>query len=287
MKALVIGGTGKVGRPLVRELIRRGVDVQAAVRTQERAALVPDPAAAIVVDLLQDPRGALSAFQGADAVYMLNRASTTETAEGTMAVLLAREARVGHFVYQSVHRLDELAYLPHVASKLAIQNALTTSGLHYTLICPNHFFQNDETVLGPLMEKGVYVTPLGPIGCDGVDARDIAEAGAIALTESGHAGKAHVLVGSERLTSQAAAAIWSEALRRPIRAAEGTEAWEEATRAFAPPWMHYDLSRMYKGFGEHGLCGRPEDVEAVTALLGRPPRSYRNYVLEKAAEWTR
>jgi uncharacterized protein YbjT (DUF2867 family) len=80
MKILVIGGTGKVGRPLVRELIRRGVDVQAAVRTRERAALVPEAATAIVVDLLQDPRGALSAFEGADAVYMLNRASTAETA---------------------------------------------------------------------------------------------------------------------------------------------------------------------------------------------------------------
>ena len=68
MKILVIGGTGKVGRPLVRKLIRRGVDVQAAVRTRERAALVPEAATAIVVDLLQDPRGALSAFEGADAV---------------------------------------------------------------------------------------------------------------------------------------------------------------------------------------------------------------------------
>jgi uncharacterized protein YbjT (DUF2867 family) len=287
MRVLVIGGTGKVGRPLVRELICRGVDVWVAVHSQERAALVPDPAAAIVLDFLQDPRGALSAFEGADAVYMLNRASTIETAEGTMAVLLAREARVGHFVYQSVHRLDELAYLPHVASKLAIQNALTTSGLSYTLICPNHFYQNDETVLGVLTEKGVYATPLGAIGCDGVDARDIAEAGAVALTQDGHAERIYALVGPERLTSQGAAAIWSEALGRPIRAAEGTEAWEEATRAFAPPWMHYDLSRMYKGFGERGLCGRPEDVEAVTALLGRPPRSYRDYVFEKAAEWTR
>ena len=107
---------------------------------------------------------------------MLNRASATETAEGTMAVLLAREAGIRHFVYQSVHCLDELAYLPHVASKLAIQNALVVSGLAYTLICPNHFYQNDEVVRGPLMEQGVYATPLGAIGCDGVDARDIAEA---------------------------------------------------------------------------------------------------------------
>ena len=135
---------------------------------------------------------------------------------------MAREARVQRFVCQSVHRLDELAYLPHVASKLEIQNALTTSGL--TLICPNHFYQSDEAVRGPLIEEGVHATPLGAIGCDGVDARDVAEVGAIALTESGHAGKAYALVGPERLTSQAAAAVWSEALRRPIRAAEGAEA---------------------------------------------------------------
>ena len=86
---------------------------------------------------------------------------------------MAREARVQHFVDQSVHRLDELVYLPHVASKLVIQNAHTTSGL--TLICPNHFYQNDEAVRGLLMEEGVYATSLGAIGCDGVDARDVAE----------------------------------------------------------------------------------------------------------------
>ena len=287
MKVLVIGGTGKVGRPLVEELIRRGANVRVAARARDRAALVPNPAAAVVLNLLEDPRGAGNAFEGTEAVYMLNRASATETAEGTMAVLLAREAGIRHFVYQSVHCLDELAYLPHVASKLAIQNALVVSGLAYTLICPNHFYQNDEVVRAPLMEQGVYATPLGAIGCDGVDARDIAEAGAIVLTQGGRAGKAYALVGPERLTSRAAAVIWSEALRRPVRAADGTETWEEATRALTPPWMHYDLSRMYKGFAERGLCGRSEDLDAVTALLGRPPRSYRDYVFEKAAEWTR
>src|SRR5271163_1602164 len=117
MKVLVIGGTGKVGRPLVEELIRRGVNVRVAVRARERASLVPSPAAAIVLNLLEDPRGAGTAFEGADAVFMLNRASATETAEGTLAVLLARERGIPHFVYQSVHRLDELACLPHVASK--------------------------------------------------------------------------------------------------------------------------------------------------------------------------
>ena len=109
--------------------------------------------------------------------------------KGRCRFCFAREAQVSHFVYQSAHRLDELAYLPHVASKLAIQSALTTCGLSYTLICPNHFYQNDEAVCAPLMEKDLYATPLGAIGCDGVDARDIAEAGAIALTESGHAGQ--------------------------------------------------------------------------------------------------
>jgi uncharacterized protein YbjT (DUF2867 family) len=132
---------------------------------------------------------------------MLNRASMTETAEGVFAVLLAREARVGRFVYQSVHRLDQLAHLPHVAAKLAIQNGLTTSGLSYTLICPNHFYKNDDAVRRPLVEDGLYVTPLGPIGCDCVDARDIAAASAIALTEQGNEGKAYALVGPERLTS--------------------------------------------------------------------------------------
>ena len=173
MKCLVIGGTGKVGIPLVARLLERGVDVTVLLRSAERTGLVPAPATAIVTDWIGNPTGAVAAFRDKDAVFMLNKASFNETVEGTMAVNLTREAGVGRFVYQTVHLLEQLAHLPHVAPKLAIRHAIETSGMSYTFIAPNHFFQNDEIVRIPLLQKGRYLTPLGAIGCWSVDAREI------------------------------------------------------------------------------------------------------------------
>src|SRR5262245_49408131 len=109
MKVLVVGGTGKVGSALVARLIELGVDVCVHLHSSARAHLVPSPATTVVADLIGDPKEAIEMFRDMDAVFMLNKATLTETIEGTMAVRLAREAGVRRFVYQTVHLLDELA----------------------------------------------------------------------------------------------------------------------------------------------------------------------------------
>src|SRR5262245_19083223 len=261
MKALIIGGTGKVGVSLVAQLLKRGVDVLVLLHSAERAHLVPAPATTITVDLIGNPEGAMAAFEGRDAVFMLNKASLNETVEGTMAVQLARCAGVRRFVYQTVHLLEELAYLPHVAPKLAIKHAVELSGMDYTFIAPNHFYQNDEVVLAPLLEQGLYLTPLGSVGCWSVDARDIANAAAAVLTGDGHAGQSYNIVGPARLTGADAAAAWAKALGRTVRYVDTIDRWQEYTRPFMPAWLHYDLSLMYRDFAIRGMLGEPEDVE--------------------------
>lgn len=285
MKCLIIGGTGKVGARLTKRLLERGVDVAVLCRTPERVHSVPAPATTVVADLVADPKAAVDAFRGRDAVFMLNKGTLQETVEGILAVTLAREAGVPRFVYQSVHLLEELAHLPHVASKLAIKHAVKMSGMDYTFIAPNHFFQNDEMVRGPLLEKGLYLTPLGSVGCWSVDAGDIADAAAIVLTTGGHSGQSYNLVGPGNLTGREAATAWARALGKEIRYVEPLEEWQNYVRPFMPPWLHYDLSLMYRHFAGHGMLGTLQDVERLTALLGRPPRSFQDYTLEQAKAW--
>jgi uncharacterized protein YbjT (DUF2867 family) len=59
--------------------------------------------------------------------------------------------------------------------------------------------------------------PLGPVGVSPVDARDIAEATAIALTTEGHMGKTYNLNVPDVISGPAAASIWSKALGKEIR----------------------------------------------------------------------
>lgn len=284
MKILVIGGTGKVGLPLVRQLLEKGAEVSVVSRSSERASLIPASARQVVGDFIADPEALSHAFRGMDAVFMLNKASPVEAVEGTLAVRLASEAGVRRFVYQSAHLLDELAYLPHLAAKTAIRKAIALSGMEHSFIAPNHFFQNDELVRRPLLNEDLYLTPLGPVGCWSVDARDIADAAAAVLLSDGHEGRTYNVVGPCVLTSEDAAACWTQALGREVRYG-GIDQWREFTRPFMPAWLHYDLSLMYEDFGRRGMLGKPEDVERLTELIGRQPRSYDDYAVEQAGRW--
>jgi uncharacterized protein YbjT (DUF2867 family) len=282
---LVLGGTGNVGRHLVRFLLEQRQSVRVLVRSADRAALVPPNAAASVVDVVGDPDGARAAFQGVDAVFMLNAVTTYETVEGLMLVAMAKAAGVQRFVYQSTHSLGHLHHLPHLGSKLAIEEALKASGMAYTIISPNHFFQNDEYSRIALLQHGVYLNPIGDVGCWRVDVRDIAEAAAKIVTSEGHAGKNYALVGPENLTGPQCTETWARALGRPIHYEADVSQWQSVVKPYLAAWLVEDLGFMFEEIIEHGMLGNADELAAVTKLLGRPPRRHADYVAECVAQW--
>ena len=285
MRILVIGGTGKVGAHLVGGLVAAGAQVRVLTRSAERAAAISDRVETAIGSIMRDPDATAQAFDDIDAVFMLNQPTLEEVAEGLLAVELARAAGVGHFVYQSVHKAEAMAALPHVASKLAIERGIVASGMRWTFLRPNYFYQNDLTAKAGL-ERGLYVAPVGGIGVAAVDARDIAAAGVAALLDGGHDGRRYNLVGPDILTGETCAGIWSEAIGRTIRYAGDVAAWRAATRDLMPAWFNYDLGMMYAHLGTRGMLPDPGDLDQVTALLGRRPRSYRAFVHEQAALWS-
>jgi hypothetical protein len=90
---------------------------------------------------------------------LLNAVSPTETHEGLMAVNSARMAGVKRIVYLSVADLEKAPHLPHFGSKMAIEHVIKTSGIAYTILRPNNFFQNDCWFKEALMVYGVYPQP--------------------------------------------------------------------------------------------------------------------------------
>lgn len=283
MKVLVIGGTGTVGSQVVRELLKRQVDV--AVLTRDRTKPMPVGAHAVVGDLL-DPATVRSVFRGMDGVFLINPVSLTESHEGLMAVNGASMAGVKRLVYSSVHQVDRAAWLPHFGSKIGVEAAVRDSQIPFTILRPDSYFQNDYRYQQAILEIGVYPQPLGRIGTARVDVRDIAEAAAIALTERGHEGKSYDVVGPEVLTGPSSAEAWSRALGRKVAyVGDDLDAWERQMLAFLPPWMAFELRRMYEHFQANGLVPNAEAVPRLTQLLRHPPRRYEDFARETAAAW--
>jgi uncharacterized protein YbjT (DUF2867 family) len=279
---LVIGGTGTVGALLVRELQARNVQVK--VLTRDPAKALPKGVTKAVGDLLE-PDTLRSVFQGVDSVYMANASGPSEAHEGLNAIVGAKAAGVKRFVYQSVFGAGNTS-VPIIASKTIIEACLKASGMRHVILRPNNFDQNDAWYREPLMQYGIYPQPLGNVGVARVDVRDIAEAGAIALTSLEADSQTYNIVGPQNLTAAGVAAIWSEVLGRPIAPAKETlDEWEAATGKFMPARIVYDLRLLFDLFHTSGFNASPTDISRQIQLLGHAPRDFKSFAEECAVEW--
>lgn len=284
MRVLVTGGTGTVGSEVVKALLARGAEVRVLTRDPAKARL-PEGVTAVEGNLLDIPT-LRRVFTDVDGVFLLNAVSPTESQEALLAISAMRGSAVRHLVYLSVHQVDGAPWLPHFGAKVGIEAAVKASGIAYTILRPDNFFQNDVWYKDVLLQYGIYPQPLGDVGTSRVDVRDIGEAAAIAFTQSGHAGQTYDLVGPEVVTGVSTAAAWSEALGRPIAyGGNDLDQWEQQALTMMPDWMAFDIRHMYAHFQEKGLRASPDAVARLTTLLGHPPRTFGAFAAECAAAW--
>jgi uncharacterized protein YbjT (DUF2867 family) len=285
MKVLVIGGTGTVGSAVVSELLARGHEPRVMTRSADKARQLPAGTAHVVADL-ENPSTLPAAFRATDAAFLLAPVARNETEQALAAVDAARTARIGHLVYMSVVRPPGSQVIPHFASKVPVEKAVQDSGLAWTILQPNSFFQNDRWFRDAVMKFGVYPQPLGPRGLNRVDVRDIAEAAVIALTRGGGAGIVP-LNGPRGLTGDDTARVYSELLGRSVRyGGDDLDVWAQQVSTVYPAWMVEDFRIMYDYFIRFGLHASGRDFAAQEALLGHAPRSFEAFAAELVQQWT-
>ena len=286
MKILVLGGTGTVGSAVVRGLMEAGHHPRVLTRSSRRQADLPDGVDGVVGDLT-DPNTLGGVFDGVDRLFLLNGVTATELQEGLVALNEARRADVQRIVYLSVHDAARAPHVPHFASKVAIEAAVKASGVAYTILRPNNFFQNDAWYREAMVTYGIYPQPIGSAGLSRVDTRDVAEASVRALTLDGHEGQTYTLAGPQTLTGSDCARIWATALGRDVQyAGDDLDAWSAQVASMLPAWMIYDLRMMYAFFQNDGLAATHAQRSETQTLLGRDPRPLDAYARDTAPRWT-
>jgi uncharacterized protein YbjT (DUF2867 family) len=286
MTILVTGATGAVGRQVVEQLARRGADVRALVRDPAKADF-PAGVAVAQGDLL-DVDKLRAALSGVSTLFLLNAVVPDEFTQALITLNLAREAGVERIVYLSVIHSDRYVNVPHFAGKFGVERMIEQMGLKATILRPAYFMQNDLTIKDVVTGYGVYPMPIGSKGLAMIDARDLGEIAAIELLRRERAAPFPLdcinLVGPDTLTGADVAAIWTEVLGRPIAyPGEDTAGFEQNLRQFMPSWMAFDMRLMGERFVTDGMLPEAGDVARLTALLGRPLRSYRAFAAEVAA----
>jgi uncharacterized protein YbjT (DUF2867 family) len=286
MRHLVLGGTGTVGSLIVKGLLAKGEGVRVLTRDAERRKALPAGVEGVVGDLT-DPGTYPAVFSDYDHLFLLTANGPSDLMEGLAAVNEARRTSARRVVHLSIHDVEKCAEAPHFASKIAIEHALKESGLAFTILRPNNFYQNDYWWKDAILQYGVYPQPLGSAGVSRVDTRDIADAAVRALTETGHAGKTYTLAGPDPLTGADCAAEFGKALGKPVAyAGDDLDAWAKSMEPYLPRWAVYDYRLMYAMFQAKGLRATPAQLGETRAILGREPRKFSDYVREMAAAWT-
>jgi uncharacterized protein YbjT (DUF2867 family) len=286
MRHLVLVGTGTVGSLVVKGLLAKGEGVRVLTRDAERCRALPAGVEGVVGDLT-DPGTYPAVFSDYDHLFLLTANGPSDLMEGLAAVNEARRTSARRVVHLSIHDVEKCAEAPHFASKIAIEHALKESGLAFTILRPNNFYQNDHWSKDAILQYGVYPQPLGSAGVSRVDTRDIADAAVRALTETGHAGKTYTLAGPDPLTGADCAAEFGKALGKPVAyAGDDLDAWAKSMEPYLPKWAVYDYRLMYAMFQAKGLRATPAQLDETRAILGREPRKFSDYVREMAAAWT-
>ncbi|MHC1547874.1 SDR family oxidoreductase [Phyllobacterium sp. K27] len=286
MTILVTGATGNVGSNVVEQLVNRGADVSALVRDPSKASF---PASVDVVqgDLL-DVESLRSAMSGVSTLFLLNAVVPDEFTQALIALNVARAAGIERIVYLSVLHSDIYVDVPHFAGKFGVERMIEQMGMNATILRPAYYMDNEITIKDVVTGHGIYPMPIGDKGLAMIDARDIGEIAAIELVRREQSPTPLPLtrinlVGPDTLTGASAAAIWSDLLGRNITyRGDDTDGFEQNMRQFMPGWMAFDMRLMAERFLSDGMLPETGDRDRLTALLGRPLRSYRDYVAQIA-----
>jgi uncharacterized protein YbjT (DUF2867 family) len=284
----VIGATGTVGREVVRVLKARGADVAALLRPRLREQAVPSGVHVFVGDLA-DARAVECAVAASRAVFFVN---PHEPEEETYAehVLAACERTQRPLVFLGVHvdarwgwmrALLRAAYgtlFPHYARRFRIGERVFSAATKTQLLLASAFFQNDEVFRADIL-GGRYTQPLGVKGVTQVDVRDIAEIAATLLLDPSHPAGCFPITGPEAVSGPGAAAIWAETLGRGVEyAGHDRDAWRHAITTHLGGHKREDWLKTYEALAKMSGGPKPAELARTTELLGRSPRTYRDYV---------
>jgi uncharacterized protein YbjT (DUF2867 family) len=276
---LVTGATGTIGSATVAALRAKGVDFKVGSRSPEKAKALGVPVVELDWERSETLAGAVA---GVDKAFLLT--PVTEQVEGLTSAFVeaAKKAGVGHVVKLSVISAGPDSIITLGRQHGAAEEAIRSSGLNWTMLQPTFFVQNFVNYYGadPGADSTVYL-PHGQGKASWVDARDVGEVAAAALTAGGHEGKAYVLTGPEALGAAEVLAILGEALGRKYDYVDVPD--EAARKAMTenkmPAWM-IDAQMELHGLIKNGHAAGVSP--AVKEVFGRDGRSVREYAKDVA-----
>ncbi|MFD8985057.1 NmrA family NAD(P)-binding protein [Streptomyces sp. NPDC059564] len=272
--ALVLGGTGRTGSLVARELAGRGLGARTAARHGGDVLFDWD-----------DPTTHPGALDGVDRLYLVTPVLRVAYADQVAAFLdLAVATGVRHVTYLSTHGSDQAP--PEVDIRAVEADLASRGAITHSILRPAWVMQNFGDAHLPVVD-GVITVPTGGGAEAFVDAADIAAVAAeTLLAPESHAGAQYAPTGPRALTVGEVADIIAAVTGRPVRHRDiDPGVWiGGAVAAGLVPADYAVVLRWLTGTIISGNGSTPnDDVEKVT---GRPPAGFRAFARRNVHAWT-
>jgi len=271
---LVTGASGQVGRHVAAQLRSMGADFVVSGRNPE--SLGPNAAYAD----LTDPSTLPAALAGVSKVFLY---TVPEGIDG----FLEAAAGVSQIVLLSSQTVVDAipSRQPIAEMHQVVEDAIVSSGIPYTFLRPENFASNILMWGWPSMIRsdGVLRFPYPESHSDAIHEADIAAVAVKVLTSSGHEGKSYFLTGPESVTQRSQLEIIGEAVGKPVRYEELTDAEaREALKPIVPEWVMDAVV----GYWAH-TDGVPAPItDEVERITGVPARSFKQWAADHVADFT-
>jgi len=282
-KALVLGATGSIGRPLIRDLLAdpgpERVRVVAAVRDVAKADSFRNEGIDTVHLDLNDPAAVAASLAGIDRVFLLTGYSVEMLAQSKAVVDAAKKAGVKHVVHLGAYATDDTTVI-HLGWHQFAERYVEWSGLGFTHLRPNYFMQNLLGYGGVRWVEGGTITQFfGDAAVSWIDADDLGIAAAAILREPAkHAGKTYPLA-VEALNIHEVAEILTDVVGKPFRYEPKSpdEFLETVLRAGMEPTYARCVREVFARVGVGTLTEAADVFDNFTPLTGRRPSLMKDF----------
>jgi uncharacterized protein YbjT (DUF2867 family) len=277
---LVTGATGTSGAAIVRALLERAERPRVLVRDPEKAAALLGDDVEIARGDTNDPDSLDAALEGVDRTLMLSP-SIPELAQLEANVVdAAQRAGVKHVVKFSVFGADANSSMRFQRQHAESERRLKDSGIAWTMLRPTFFMQNLFGLRDSIRGGAIYM-PTGDGRASHVDVRDIAAVAAVALTDSGHEGKAYEITGPQSLSYADIAAVLARVLGHDVKHFDVTpEAAKQAMLGAGIPEWNVDGINELSAATKAGRFDR--ETTTVKDVAGKDPVTLEQFVREHA-----
>lgn len=276
---LITGVSGTVGSAVLQEIRKTGKPFEAMYRSEQDAKKATSGTASVIADFA-DRQSLNRALAEVNTLFLVCSPIPQLVELESNVIEASAENGVRHVVLNSALGAgDYLKSFPSWHRK--VEDKLKNSGLSYTILRPNGFFQNIVAFNAPTIRtQGAFYAGMGATKTSLLDVRDVAAAAANALVNpADHSGKTYELMGPEAVSNDDIAGKISRIIGRNVKYVDIPEETQRKAMLDVgmPEWQVtaiLDLQAYYIT----GKCSAVTDV--LPNLLGRAPITLDRFLNE-------